>query len=433
MSPLPTIIATVALCAWSPATACLWDSDTISQEATGKLEVIETAVGWFDRFPPLYYQMRLDRVSAEIENTPQKLELYDDAAVACDRLGKQDDAIVWMDRKQAQMKSIPEATLATHRYRHLANLGTFHAHRWIKTPKRNQDQTDLDQAIKLIKEAITTNPEAHFGREVAQLAILEWLKESLRPHKTLEDSASLTRSIDEGVIMFGEEHTQVDLSKALCGLVQMGAAWDSIDVFIWLAKSEQIQFGSYSRSPNTSLAELILWRITELAAKGGTTISGHGMIKEIRFGPNPSATSKPQPVAIKEADLWNDYRALKRYMIRSALRTGSAEIANFFKSARSAADRRHEARTQFIMNRLQSGQHPDTDAAFWNGWIEPTIPKLPAIGPWERILGPTVAGHLNEKTRFILFLATNGVFGLLLFWILRRLQRMRRNTRRTND
>src|SRR5688572_11588254 len=77
--------------------ACLWDRDTLHQEAKDRLHVVHTAVGYFDRNPPLYYTMRLDRISQEIAATPQKLDLYDDAGVACDRLGRADEAVEWME------------------------------------------------------------------------------------------------------------------------------------------------------------------------------------------------------------------------------------------------------------------------------------------------------------------------------------------------
>jgi len=49
---------------------CLWDYDTLRYEAQGMPSTIEAITGRFDRFPPLYYEMRLERVSAELESDP---------------------------------------------------------------------------------------------------------------------------------------------------------------------------------------------------------------------------------------------------------------------------------------------------------------------------------------------------------------------------
>ncbi|YCM43951.1 hypothetical protein V2O64_21815 [Verrucomicrobiaceae bacterium 227] len=61
--------------------ACIWDRDTLGKEGEKELETAKVIVGWFDRYPDLYYEMRLKRTLAEIETSPDKPQLYDDAAV----------------------------------------------------------------------------------------------------------------------------------------------------------------------------------------------------------------------------------------------------------------------------------------------------------------------------------------------------------------
>ena len=121
-------IVAVAIRAATPASACLWDRDTLDNEARGIPDVIRVITGRFERNPPLYYQMRLDRVQKEVRSSPARLDLYDDAAVACDRLGRDDDAIQLMERKREILGSSTMAASADHRYRLHANLGTFYAH-----------------------------------------------------------------------------------------------------------------------------------------------------------------------------------------------------------------------------------------------------------------------------------------------------------------
>src|SRR5438105_1575377 len=95
--PAPTLVAApgVALTLGLPASACIWDRDTLATEVSGIMDTVRVITGRFERNPPLYYEMRLKRVAAEVVASPDKLELYDDAGVACDRLGRDDEALHW--------------------------------------------------------------------------------------------------------------------------------------------------------------------------------------------------------------------------------------------------------------------------------------------------------------------------------------------------
>ena len=52
------------------SSACLWDYDTLSVDAKQVPGVVDAIVGRFERNPPLYYEMRLERVSVELESHP---------------------------------------------------------------------------------------------------------------------------------------------------------------------------------------------------------------------------------------------------------------------------------------------------------------------------------------------------------------------------
>ena len=82
------------------AAACLWDRDTPIDEARGLPEVVAVLTGRFQRNPPLFYEMRLERVRDHLQSHPEDLAAYDDAGVACDRLGRGDEAISWMEKKR---------------------------------------------------------------------------------------------------------------------------------------------------------------------------------------------------------------------------------------------------------------------------------------------------------------------------------------------
>ena len=63
-------------------------------------EVVAVLTGRFERNPPLFYEMRLERVTDHLQSHPEDLAAYDDAGVACDRLGRGDEAISWMEKKR---------------------------------------------------------------------------------------------------------------------------------------------------------------------------------------------------------------------------------------------------------------------------------------------------------------------------------------------
>ena len=50
--------------------ACLWDRDTPVDEARGLPEVVAVLTGRFERNPPLFYEMRLERVAAHLRSHP---------------------------------------------------------------------------------------------------------------------------------------------------------------------------------------------------------------------------------------------------------------------------------------------------------------------------------------------------------------------------
>jgi tetratricopeptide (TPR) repeat protein len=155
--------------------ACIWDRDTLAYEAKEFPGALRVIVGRFERNPPLYYEMRLKRVTDQLRKEPDRLDLYDDAGAAADRLGRSQEAIHFMIRKRQQIELLQEGDVKReHLYRYHANIGTFMAHQWLKDPERDGDLELLREAYENISEAIRINPEAHFGREIIQLMVMEW-------------------------------------------------------------------------------------------------------------------------------------------------------------------------------------------------------------------------------------------------------------------
>ncbi|MFT6179190.1 MAG: tetratricopeptide (TPR) repeat protein [Akkermansiaceae bacterium] len=202
------------------------------------MEAVKVIVGWFDRYPPGYYQVRLERVLKELETKPDELSLYDDAGVALDRLHRSDEAIAMMARKKATMENLAgsssKETLWEHRYRHLANLGTFYVHRWIGREKeaREADLSDLAKAEEFIAAAIEHNPNAHFGREKYQLIAIQWLQKG--PSQDLDESP-IGHIIDPWKLRESEKGIEEALEGFL-GMIKLGSAWESSDFFNTIAE-----------------------------------------------------------------------------------------------------------------------------------------------------------------------------------------------------
>jgi tetratricopeptide (TPR) repeat protein len=359
---------------------CLWDRDTLYMEAKGLTSLTQVITGRFDRFPPLYYEMRLDRITQQHIRDPNTLKLadYDDAAVACDRLGKGDDAIEWMRRKAAALDAAKAKDIDTgdHRYRYLANLGTFHAHRWLRGGVDRSDLTDLEQARDLIAQAIELNPDAHFGRERYQLLAIEWL---LGPPDFRDvQNPSIFSSIDESIPLraWGRNRLKEvgydDAPAGLAGLIVLGNAWESPDIFNSLAFA-------LADEGNSAISYLAVLRVKELVGEG-------------RISLRP-----PFEEEFEEGNEWMSQGVSGDYV--------KNQIDSYYPRARKEAESWRTARNAFILAKLESGLHPDTNADFWNDWKEPSRPPaLPGLFNQYQLIG-------------IAFVAILVSFILLITWL----------------
>ena len=338
------------------ASACLWDTDTLAAELAGMPDITTVLTGRFDRHPPAYYEHRLELVQRRLAHTPDQLSAYDDAAVALDRLGRPTEAIAMMEQKATMMEEVaaalaahtersPESEqadavmLAEHRYRLLANQGTFYAHRWLSG---SRSPADLAQAITLVEAAIALNPDAHFGREVIQLKALYWLR----------DAPPLTQPVDilmqPGLLGFedwtgqtiaavssDEVDPELELAiEGLAGLIVLGAAWESPDIHLALSRA--------------------------LNASGQSTLAWMARLRTIELLDAGQRLHQPTtiPVSVIRSTLLDESMMFTNH---------DASIANSFAIKRGKAVEWRAARQAWVEAGLAAGRHPDTDSSFWDG------------------------------------------------------------------
>ncbi len=381
-----TIVLGCLAVAVTTARACLWDYDTLRAEANGLPGVVEIITGRFDRFPPLYYEMRLERVSREVVERPDNLDLYDNAGVALDRLGRSTEAIDWMARKLDAIERLQSAgeDVSEHRYRYLANLGTFHTHRWLKNGADRSDVADLEQARDLIAAAIELNPDAHFGRERYQLLAIEWLldppaREAYDPVPTLFAAVEgLERHVSRG-LPFGEDVAESfgDPVEGLSGLIALGAAWESVDIYHSLAR---VLYGQ----EHASLSMLAMLRVNELLDSGRASLHPEA---------DSDDPSHEGPGFLPVGTALYDHRQV--------------EIIEFYKQAREEADLWHVARDAYVLGRLERGEHPDTHPEFWGQWVEVSSPPQPPGRLDTTTAGYVIGGVLVVGALIVLVIANN--------------------------
>lgn len=308
----------------SIASACLWDYDTLRAEASGNMDIVRVLTGRFERWPDRYYEMRLERVTRELDqgglSLEDQLERLDNAAVALDRLKRSDEAVAMIERKRALLETEdPTKTKQKdHWYRFYANAGTLYAHRWFGKGANREKMDDLERGRNLIAKAIELNPGAHFGREDVQLATMDWVIEGPQ-----SDLGGYLDSYNEGRI--SSERAR----KGLVGLVMLGNAWESVDVFQAIGHISARQLGE------GAVAELANERARELLKVGKRSLLANEEEMAI-------STSLSEPKRVRA-----EYRELRK-----------------------DADLWAKERDAFVLKRLGEGKHPDTDQNFWEGYTE---------------------------------------------------------------
>ena len=193
--------------------ACFWDKDTLAMERKDFPNTIELISGKFLRHSKEFHQWRIKDRTLKLESDPSNLGNWDDLAVSYSKVGNNEKAIELMLTSLLQKK--------TRRYETEANLGTFYIHKG-----------EYKEGLKHIKNAIEINPNAHFGREVYQQFVVEYVLANKgdgtvqfplnelnannrygRPYKRQGFYAFLTRKLYGLNKVDKEDYSRHDLSK----------------------------------------------------------------------------------------------------------------------------------------------------------------------------------------------------------------------------
>lgn len=377
--------------------ACLNDRDSDALAVQNKRfpDALRVISGRFERNPPRFYQMRIARVEAELKSKPHDFGLYDDLAVAHDKLGDDERALKVMAQKRALLP-VYDAHDKTNKeawYRFFANDGTFRAHRFLHDGAKVERVGEMKRARQEIKRALEIKPNAHFGREKYQLAVMDWVlaakTKKIEAETSLGDFLRERFKFDQGydVPRGPLPQNRRDAAQGLLGLIVLGAAWRSPDVFDALATTLESR-------PTIALSYLARHRSQELLGNGAHSI---------------------QPKSLYD---------LFEYQFRDGREFGlndknAKTLDAFYPKVRTEADAWNENRAKWMNAKFALGQHPDTHANFWNAWKEAAPPSLDVAWFNERAATQSLINNSVLWLKFLVF----GVPLLLLVmvvWFLRR-------------
>ena len=330
--------------------ACLndRDSDSLATQAAQLPETLRVITGRFPRNPPLYYQMRIARERTALAGAPTRFGLYDDIGVALDKLGRDDEALQTMNAKRAVLPAFNAKDKANREawYRTYANEGTFRAHRFLKAGAPIAQLSEMKTARAQIKRAIEIKPDAHFGRERYQLMAMDWIiaRKSSATQKTLGEWIEIR---DDWKWLGAKDENRKRAVEGLSGMVVLGGAWESPDIFEALARS-------LSSGDSVTLRHIAILRAQELLIDGKPSLGG----------------LKPQTLTATLRE--NDGTGAGQKVAQQ----NYIPLASMFGELRYEADNWNSNRQYYMTTQLDDGKHPDTNADFWNDYTEKTPPSL---------------------------------------------------------
>lgn len=360
-----------------PARACINDLDTYKEQLKGS-DPAAVLMGFFPRYPQEYYKARIKRLTSVAERGNLGIQDYDNLAAAYDRIGESGKAIVWMERKAKALSALPPDKQPdigpivppgklTHRqymeYTNHANLGTFIIHKWLQDGRPKARVADIQASLNHLKKAVEINPDAHAGREWAQIDIISWIDRE-------------TKSPTGQYPLFARPHSEV--VEGLIGLIELGNAWNSLDVFQMIALLEA------KRYPLGLIAEA---KLEEFYGTDAKTLFQMAAVQKLEKSAPPA---KDPP----------NFRRMDTMM----------EIYGEMASVEEA----QKARSEFIVKQIAKGRRPDTHENFWAGAPAYNPPNLVRVvrNPAKRAMHNVT---IYAVIAFFLAVATLGLILIIKF------------------
>jgi tetratricopeptide (TPR) repeat protein len=335
----------LALCLLTgiPAHAGFWDRDR--PDDAHLEDMVRNIGGRFDQPTKDFYEARYQRLKPLLATTqpPQSLPLYDDAAVALLRLGNFTDAIILLDRKTVQAKTLTAAEAARAERTTLANKAACLLARY--TAADGNDRRDLQQALQLLDRLLQKDPydtDAEFARREVQ-----WLL-----------SAPEFSDVRGGMFpnLLGITRDDLRVRRDAGALAQIGLA----GAHIHLAR-RIVHGGGWSNPDLLYALSLALW----VEGRDEEAITAWLRVHELVIGGSKSIVR----------------HTLEPEVLAHQLRVHFGEIADLdtqqklFREVRQAADQWVRERNEYAAGRIKAGRHPDTDPTFWHAFGETPIPR----------------------------------------------------------
>ena len=196
---------------------CGWDNDTLSAESKGLPKLLDAIVGRVPIYPKEYYNFRISRSVQIVAKEPYNLNELDNLTVAYDKLGNSKLAFFYSDLKRQALIKHPDKE---HEYRYYANRGTIEAHAWLRG-KDHANKHLLDRSIANLKKCIEINPDAHFGREIVQVKLIEIIRDAITtPYPITKKSwLNYAEPPDSHLAEWDKFVTKIGASKVQQGLI----------------------------------------------------------------------------------------------------------------------------------------------------------------------------------------------------------------------
>lgn len=238
----------------------------------------------------------------------------------------------------------------------VAYIGTFWAHRWLRAGANRARLNEMKTARNLIAQAIKIKPNAHFGREQYQIMAMDWIiNPRTKDYDRKMNAATLAEYINNASQRGGDPSPTTGLS----GLIVLGNAWESVDIFHALGNSLVYE--------KATLQYLAILRCRELIAKGKKSL-------------RPDSKSG----GALEKQLWIDAALLNSPNSLPVNAQNQAAVETVYKRLRTEAETWQARRTSYMMARLKTGKHHDTDKTFWRDWRDTQPPSLDVAWYSER-------------------------------------------------